>query len=118
MLRIERGEVETSGDYGELLADVMTMCDAFIKETMDEFKVRESKAINAFSKMTEIVKDNFHEFDEEKSMEQICEFFDYLTEYRERTKTNVVVIEADSPEDAMEQIDRVVKDIMGMEGDE
>lgn len=121
MIKTQEGYTNFKGSTETIIADFISVCDGFISYLKDEFKVDEIKAINGFSSMTEIVKETYNGRNEGKVGKRLCEVLEYLTEdeIKQQPKPpEVIVIEADSLEDAVEQIGDVLKDITGMDGDE
>lgn len=121
MIKTKEGYTNFKGNTETIIADFMSVCDGFISYLKDEFKVDETKAINGFSSMTEIVKEACNgRSNEGKVGKRLHEVLKYLTEneIKQQPKTSeVIVIEANSLEDAMKQIGDVLKDITGMDGD-
>ena len=122
MIKTQKGYTNFKGDAGTIIADFLSVCDGFISYLGNEFKVDETKAINGFQGMTEIVKETYNNHDEGEEVEKrLHEVLDYLTEdkIKQQSKTSeAIVIEADSLEDAVKQIGDVLRDITGTEGDE
>lgn len=115
MIEIKRGTTEYNGNFAEILAYFMHLSEAFIKFLKDEFKISDENAIAGFSELIEVVKDGFIDYDEERECTRIYKILDDLSEngmYKPSAK--MIVIEADSPEDAMRQAKEVLKDIMEM----
>ena len=121
MIKTQKGYTNFKGDAETIIADFMSVCDGFISYLESEFKVDETKAINGFSSMTEIAKEAYNgRSNEGKVGKRLHEVLKYLTEneIKQQPKTSeVIVIEANSLEDAMKQIGDVLKDITGMDGD-
>lgn len=121
MIKTQKGHTNFKGGAETIIADFMSVCDGFISYLESEFKVDETKAINGFSSMTEIVKETYNGRNEGTVGKRLCEVLEYLTEdeiKHQPKPSEAIVIEADSLEDAMKQIGDVLKDITGMEGDE
>lgn len=121
MIKTQEGYTNFKGSTETIIADFLSVCDGFISYLGNEFKDDETKAINGFGGMTEIVKETHNNHDEGKIEKRLYEVLEYLTEdeIKQQPKPpEVVVIEADSLEDAVEQIGDILKDITGMEGDE
>lgn len=122
MIKTQEGYTNFKGGAGTIIADFLSVCDGFISYLGNEFKVDETKAINGFGGMTEIVKETHNNHDEGEEVEKrLYEVLEYLTkdEIKQQPKPlEVIVIEADSPEDAIRQVKEVLKDIMETEGDE
>ena len=120
MIKTQEGYTNFKGSTETIIADFMSMCDGFISFLKGEFKVDEIKAINGFSSMTEIVKEAYNNHNEGKIEKRLYEVLEYLTEdeIKQQPKPpKAIVIEADSLEDAVEQIGDILKDITGMDGD-
>ena len=121
MIKTQKGYTNFKGSAETIIADFISVCDGFISYLKDEFKVDETKAINGFSSMAEIVKEAYNGRNEGKVEKRLYEVLKYLTEdeIKQQSKpSEAIVIEADNLEDAMRQIGDVLKDITGMEGDE
>ena len=121
MIKTQEGYTNFKGSTETIIADFLSVCDGFISYLGNEFKVDETKAINGFSSMTEIVKEAYNGRNEGRVEKRLYEVLDYLIkdEIKQQPKPpEVIVIEADSLEDAVEQIGDILKDITGIEGDE
>lgn len=123
MIKTVNGTMKTSGEMPTILFDFMATCDGFIQYIMDEFKVDESKAIHGYAALAEIVRECFKKPDRRTTIyNRVVDVLDFLAADNMNQLPNVtaktIVIEADSPEDAMRQVKEVLNGIMEMEGDE
>lgn len=119
MIKTKWGKTECNGDFAEILADFMHLSEDFIGFLKDGFKISDEKAIVGFSELIEVVKDGFIDYDEERECTRIHKILEDLSENKMNQRSaKMIVIEADSPEDAMRQVKEVLTDIMETEGDE
>lgn len=119
MIKTVNGTTTISGDVPTIIADFLSVSDSFIQHIMAEFKVNEAKAILG----AEIVREGFKKPDRRTTISnRLIDVLDFLAADSVNQQPNAtaktIVIEADSPEDAMRQVREVLKDIMEMEGDE
>lgn len=119
MVKTNWEKTEYNGDFAEILADFMHLSEEFIGFLKDGFKVSDEKAIAGFSGLIEVVKDGFIDYDEEMEGTRIYKILEDLSENgMNQYSAKMIVIKADSPEDAMRQFKEVLTDIMETEGDE
>lgn len=123
MIKTVNGTTTASGDMPMIMADFLSVSDSFIQYIMDEFKVNEAKAILGYAALAEIVREGFKKPDRRTTISnRLIDVLDFLAADSVNQQPNAtaktIVIEADSPEDAMRQVKEVLKDIMEMEGDE
>lgn len=123
MIKTVNGTTTASGDMPTIMADFLSVSDSFIQYIMDEFKVNEAKAILGYEALAEIVREGFKKPDRRTTISnRLIDVLDFLAADSVNQQPNAtaktIVIEADSPEDAMRQVKEVLKDIMEMEGDE
>jgi len=123
MIKTVNGTTTASGDMPTIMADFLSVSDSFIQYIMDEFKVNEAKAILGYAALAEIVREGFKKPDRRTTISnRLIDVLDFLAADSVNQQPNAtaktIVIEADSPEDAMRQVKEVLKDIMEMEGDE
>ena len=119
MIKTVNGKMTTSGDMPTIVSDFMSTCDNFIQYLVNHFECSKEKAIAGFSELIEIAKDGFIDYDEERECTRIYKSLDDLSEGgMNKPSAKMIVIEADSPEDAIRQVKEVLKDIMETEGDE
>lgn len=123
MIKTVNGTTTASGDMPTIMADFLSVSDSFIQYIMDEFKVNEAKAILGYAALAEIVREGFKKPDRRTTISnRLIDVLDFLAADSVNQQPNAtaktIVIEADSPEDAMRQVKEVLKDIMETEGDE
>lgn len=123
MIKTVNGTTTASGDMPTIMADFLSVSDSFIQYIMDEFKVNEAKAIIGYAALAEIVREGFKKPDRRTIISnRLIDVLDFLAvdsvNQQPNATAKTIVIEADSPEDAMQQVKEVLKDIMETEGDE
>lgn len=121
MIKTVNGTTTALGDMPTIMADFLSVSDSFIQYIMDEFKVNEAKAIIGYAALTDIVMEVFKKPDRRTIISnRLIDVLDFLAvdsvNQQPNATAETIVIEANSLEDAVEQIGDILKDITG--GDE
>ena len=118
MIKATEGVISMEGSTGEIITAFLGICDGFVGYLEDKYKLDKEKAVTGMSMFVDIVKEDYKDPNEKRSLLRILDTLKYLEENERSVKPKAIVIEANSLEDAVKQIGYVLKDITEKEGDE